>query len=551
MRRSALLSALLFASLLASTGGASWTANWSADLGPGYITTSPVVDEERVYVRTSGFWTGTERPEVKAFSHDGSLEWTYRSETTTQHDMSPLVLKSAGTGPCGSWTNLLLVGWANGDFSALHPENGTLAWSVKTHLDGWGITGAPLLDGDHVVVPTRNGMTRLCLADGTVDFTVNLSLGWRNGVSQANGHYWTGSETGHLWQVDAEGEVVAAVNLSGQLRHAPVLFDDRLFLHVQHATSSTIQAYNMTSGSLVDIQASGGSPALPLVMGDTLVFGDNAGLTSVRCESTCQVVNRLSGVVNGEMRSTSPTTFYAPINAPDEGWIFAQINASGGLEAFEMFSTPHDGYGTSSPAETDGWLFLGSDAGVLMAYSTSSPPVVLTPSEGQNLLSLVGMLGLALAVGGASWLARSGRFTAAWRLLSLTLLVVALVLLPDVSQTWSSTLVEDTPPTSTAWDESWPEEWLGTQVVVFELPEQDVVVGGLVGHADVWSLTQNAAQMNDLSLRTEDTSLGLYVLSINGTEGSGWEYFLNGVRGSLAVDDAPVDSTVVVRWRLA
>ena len=57
--------------------------------------------------------------------------------------------------------------------------------------------------------------------------------------------------------------------------------------------------------------------------------------------------------------------------------------------------------------------------------------------------------------------------------------------------------------------------------------------------------------MNDLPLKTEDTSLGLYVLSINGTEGSGWEYFLNGARGSLAVDDAPVDSTVVVRWRLA
>ena len=26
--------------------------------GTGYITTSPLVDEERVYVRTSGFWTG-------------------------------------------------------------------------------------------------------------------------------------------------------------------------------------------------------------------------------------------------------------------------------------------------------------------------------------------------------------------------------------------------------------------------------------------------------------------------------------------------------------
>ena len=126
MRRFALLCSLLFAALLIPAGTAMFSANWSVDLGPGYITTSPVTDEQRVYVRTSGFWTGAERPEVKAFSYDGSLEWTYRSNTTTQHDMAPLVLKNAGTGSCGSWPDLLLVGWANGDFTALHTNNGTL-----------------------------------------------------------------------------------------------------------------------------------------------------------------------------------------------------------------------------------------------------------------------------------------------------------------------------------------------------------------------------------------------------------------------------------------
>ena len=189
MRRFALLCSLLFAALLIPAGTAMFSANWSVDLGPGYITTSPVTDEQRVYVRTSGFWTGAERPEVKAFSYDGSLEWTYRSNTTTQHDMAPLVLKNAGAGSCGSWPDLLLVGWANGEFTALHQNNGTLVWKVSTQVDGWGITGAPLLDDDHVVVPTRNGMIRLCLADGQVDFSVNLSLGWRNGITYADGHY--------------------------------------------------------------------------------------------------------------------------------------------------------------------------------------------------------------------------------------------------------------------------------------------------------------------------------------------------------------------------
>ena len=111
--------------------------------------------------------------------------------------------------------------------------------------------------------------------------------------------------------------------------------------------------------------------------------------------------------------------------------------------------------------------------------------------------------------------------------------------------------MDDNAPVSVEWDDAWPDAGLGTQVVVFELPEGEVAVGGMVGHATVWSLTQEAAQMHDFSLNTEETSLGLYLLSINGTEGSGWEYFLNGERGALAVNDAIIESTVVVRWSLA
>ena len=75
--------------------------------------------------------------------------------------------------------------------------------------------------------------------------------------------------------------------------------------------------------------------------------------------------------------------------------------------------------------------------------------------------------------------------------------------------------------------------------------------GGLVGHENVWGLTQAAATTHGLAFETERTSLGLYVVSINQTTGSGWEYFLNGERGVLSVDEAGVDSTVVVHWRLA
>ena len=55
MRRAPLLLAALFLTMLLPQAAAQpWTLTWEANLGPGYITTTPLVDEEHVYVRTSG-----------------------------------------------------------------------------------------------------------------------------------------------------------------------------------------------------------------------------------------------------------------------------------------------------------------------------------------------------------------------------------------------------------------------------------------------------------------------------------------------------------------
>ena len=51
------------------------------------------------------------------------------------------------------------------------------------------------LDGENVVVPTRQGLSRFCLSDGTQNLRVNLpQLGWRNGVTVTNDSYLIGNE---------------------------------------------------------------------------------------------------------------------------------------------------------------------------------------------------------------------------------------------------------------------------------------------------------------------------------------------------------------------
>ena len=71
-----------------------------------------------------------------------------------------------------------------------------------------GITGAMALDGENVVVPTRQGLSRFCLSDGTQNLRVNLpQLGWRNGVTVTNDSYLIGNEEGILNIISKSGNV--------------------------------------------------------------------------------------------------------------------------------------------------------------------------------------------------------------------------------------------------------------------------------------------------------------------------------------------------------
>ena len=555
MKRATVLLAALFLSMLLPQAAAQpWTLKWESNLGPGYITTSPLVDEEHIYVRTSGFWTGEERPEVLAFSHDGEQRWTHRSQTTTQHDMAPLMRVEAGSGPCGAWPDLLLVGWANGSFTSLHPSNGTLYWHTNSPVDGWGITGASMVDGDRVVVPTRTGLMRLCLSTGVPDFQTELGNGWRNGVTLHDGAYWLGDEMGRLWAVETNGTVRAMHNLSGSLRHAPVNIGSALLLHVQEETRSRLLSFNSTSELLTELAVLGRSPAIPLVMGSSIVFADSGGLTSVLCNPACVVVDTYPSKVNGELGRRSSTQLFAPVNTESGGWLSIDVVDNGTFEGMSMFRTPYDGYGTSAPAWTPTGMYLGNDAGVLMAYEflpgNGIEASLMDPQ--QDGAPLIGLAAVTLCLVGAAWLGNRGRTTDAWRVATLMAVAVAVLMLPDLSASWSEWLVEDEASADeTAWDPSWPDVWLGTQVVVFDLPDQTVVVGGLLGHQTVWDLTQAAAKEHNLSIDTESTGLGLYLVAIEGVEGTGWEYTINNQRGVFAVDDAEVSSSLVLRWHLA
>ena len=109
-------------------------------------------------------------------------------------------------------------------------------------------------------------------------------------------------------------------------------------------------------------------------------------------------------------------------------------------------------------------------------------------------------------------------------------------------------IVNEDSQTEDVWDNEWPEEWLGTQVVVFEFTDRTIIAGGHIGHDSVLELTQAGAEQQGLELEIVDSSRGKYLVSIDGSAGEGWEYTVNGQPGVMSAEYSTVESDSVISW---
>jgi len=517
--------------------------SWEHEFENGYITTQPLIVDDSVYIRTSGFWIGDERPQVSAFDlFSGDELWTFRSETTLQHDMSPLLFIESGSGTCGTWQNLLIVAWADGKVTALNPSDGVLVWEHQTEVNVLGITGKLGLDEDRVVVPTRQGLSALCLETGEQLLRVEFQeVGWRNGVLISESGYHVGTETGILYSVNRDGTMTNTSIGDGKIRHAPIETQHGLLIHLQTTTGSTLYLNNSVLGTY------GFSPALPLQYEDRIFLATSEEWISLRCDDiTCIEDSRSSFHSNGEMSinhlKNGSIEIWIPSNTPDGGWgVFNQTSQ------LRMHTTKFDTYTTAAPGFSTAAMALGNDMGILQVTIFEGD----RPTEGPSSFSLIETLHYALLL--SSYLLcclffatrNKPRF---WKALTLFLLLFTLAAVPEVSTKWPTLIEQDT---EAKWNPEWPEEWRDTQIVIIEIDGAENVIGGLNGYSNVYELTQAASESLGISTEYEDQYLGLYLLSFNGTEGDGWEFTLDGARSNTGIVDTSIDSDSILRWRPA
>jgi len=543
MKRSLVLSFLLLCLLVPlSTGADEDRGSWEIDLDNGYISTKPIIVDEQVIVRTSGFWTGDDRPHVYAFDIDtGHENWRFRNNDSTNHDMSPLLHVSAGNGACGSWDEMILVGWTDGRVTALDISSGSLVWEMQTEVVSWGITGEMAVDSDSVIVPTRQGLSKVCLSNGLELLRVDLpELGWRNGVTVTNENYLIGNEEGVLNIISKQGNVSNISIGDGKIRHAPLVTDAGIIIHLQTTSGSQIYLDQQL------LSNEGHSPAIPLVVGQDVYLGTSSNVILLDCSNNCSVAGKSLYHTNGEITHNAfNDTIWYPHNTPDGGWGLGTPGAE-----ITTFNTQHDTYTTAGVAfGGNGEMAFGNDNGILMVLLSENSSLAVDDGEKSSSESnSYFQQFLVLILCGAMFFFQVKKNNKmATKVGLLLLLVIMILILPDVTNIWSKEIdsLEEAPGD---WDESWPEDWKGTQVIVFELPDGEIALGGFTGHQNVESFTDAAASNLNITVSKESYDFGVWITSFNGESGEGWEFTIDGKRSSVGISSAEIDEDSVVRW---
>ena len=565
--------------LILSTGSASaisspsesdqiygFEAQWVQQFDAGYVTTAPIIDNATIFVRTSGMWIGQERPQVFAYELTGKELWNNTNLNATQHDMSPLKIIEAGQGQCGTWSKQLIIGWSDGLIESLEPMTGLRNWHYQSEVNVWGITGSLAQDEDKLVAPTRTGIVSLCLADGTLIQNTTTDLGWRNGVTVTDTGYLVGDENGTLWHLSREGNLTSYPLAIGKIRHPPLLTNGGIVIHAQGQGQSTIALLD-ENYSIINSHTSGSSPAMPIIVDGYLVTGDSSELRSFDCSQNCSVLSSLSFATNGEMAMGLDGQFMVPLNTAQGGWKGFTLVENGLLEHIRGFQPGFSTYTTAAPAvysEADSdWLVLANDAGRMAVYWRGLNETNIIDEVDENLSidndeqNYNQIILLAIFSSFCAILFIVGKPQQGKKFSILLILIVAVITIPTLSTQWSgkvddlSSTIGDEGATNGVegeWNQSWPEHWRDTQILIIEIDGQQQIMGGYSGYDNVLQLTTQAASDLNITISSQQSDLGTYITSFNGHQGQGWEFFVNGTRGSLSAENVVIEENTIVHW---
>ena len=86
------------------------------------------------------------------------------------------------------------------------------------------------------------------------------------------------------------------------------------------------------------------------------------------------------------------------------------------------------------------------------------------------------------------------------------------------------------------------------RILIIEIDGHQHTMGGYSGFDNVLQLTTQAASDLNITISSQQSEIGTYITSFNGHQGHGWEYFVNGSRGSLSAENIAIEENTIVHW---
>jgi len=259
--------------------------------------------------------------------------------------------------------------------------------------------------------------------------------------------------------------------------------------------------------------------------------------------------------------------FMVPLNTAQGGWKGFTLVENGLLEHVRGFQPGFSTYTTAAPAvysEADSdWLVLANDAGRVVVYWRGLNETNITEEVDENLSidndeqNNSQIILLVIFSSFCAILFMAGKPQQGKKFSILLILIVAIITIPTLSTQWSgkvddlSASIGDEDATDGIegeWNQSWPEQWRDTQILIIEIDGQQQIMGGYSGYDNVLQLTTQAAFDLNITISSQQSDIGTYITSFNGHQGQGWEFFVNGSRGSLAAENVAIEENTIVHW---
>jgi hypothetical protein len=246
-----------------------------------------------------------------------------------------------------------------------------------------------------------------------------------------------------------------------------------------------------------------------------------------------------------------------PRNTDEGGWGVFSINNSSEIILSELYSTKYDWYGTAGPEYqiVDGReiLAIGNDNGNLQVFTSKIGQSVEEKATESGYLSqfITFILFIFIATSGIQFIRENYR--SSFKYFLIILVVISTFAFNDIVSAWSSYVSEindQSQSQESLWDETWPDEWLGTQIVIIEFDNQTLISGGHLNYDNALELTYKAADDLLISVEDSDTSIGKYIESFNHIEGEGWIFFVDGSEAIVSAQYAEIDSDSIVHWKI-